>query len=309
MCAVNNSLSMNEKMSEQEKMNAALLKLEQFLFSGHSTLVQPEVYNDMLHHCATPEEAMGYLICAAFGISMTTCSNQQFLQHWLLPSLRSLRTESYEADAYRRILGNASAVRGNVVLQTDTLAPCQLFPCGDLQLSDGGTLLAPVGFFCQPYSYPALYQDGKEWMTLMPNEIETMRAPFLNLHGHVLVFGLGIGYYAYLAASQADVKQVTVVDSSEDVTALFNDILLPLWPKEVLCPQIVVDDAFHYAEQNGFCCSDGEKADIVFTDLWHDASDGMALYQRMRALARRSAAHTDFRYWIEPTMKYYLGEQ
>lgn len=300
--------NMNEEMTEQEKMNAALLKLEQFLLSSRPTLVQSDVFNDMLPRCATPEEAMGYLICAAFGIRLENPSNQQFLQHWLLPSLQNLPMEPYEAIEYRRILGEAKAARGNIVLQTDTLAPCQLFPCGDLLLNDDGTLLAPMGFFRQSYRYPALYQDGKEWMTLTPNEIETMHAPSQDLHGHVLVFGLGLGYYAYLAASQPEVTQVTVVDCNEDVAALFHDTLLPLWNKEVLCPQVVVDDAFHYVEQNGFCCSDGENADIVFTDLWHDASDGMPLYQRMRELAQHSAPNTDFRYWIEPSMQYYLGE-
>ena len=71
---------------------------------------------------------------------------------------------------------------------------------------------------------------------------------------------------------------------------------------------LVQDDAFRHAAATRFACADGRQADVVFTDLWHDAGDGLPLYQSMRALAQPFHSAIDFRYWIEPTLKYYLGE-
>lgn len=67
-------------------------------------------------------------------------------------------------------------------------------------------------------------------MSVTPNEIETMRAPIARAHGRVLTFGLGIGYFAFMAASKADVESVTVVEREAAVIRLFTRLLLPQFP-------------------------------------------------------------------------------
>ena len=43
--------------------------------------------------------------------------------------------------------------------------------------------------------------------------------------------------------------------------------------------------------------------DTVFTDLWHDAGDGLPLYRRMKAL---EVPGPRYFYWIEKTVRAYL---
>ena len=45
-----------------------------------------------------------------------------------------------------------------------------------------------------------------------------------------------------------------------------------------------------------------EHYDTVFTDLWHDAGDGLPLYRRMKALETPGPRYL---YWIEKTLRYY----
>lgn len=305
-------------MDDNMKYNAALLKMEQFLLEQHPDIVTPGVLDNMLVHCGRAEEAMAHLLCAAMGLHLENPDNQQFFQQWLLPSLHCLSAENCGQVPYMTLLAGAGpAAVGSVELSQEECPACRLFPCGDLQLSPQGVLHAPMGFCRSAFRYPSLKQHGREWMTLSPNEIITMEEPLRDLHGHVLVYGLGIGYYAYQALCTPAVQQVTVVENDADVIALFKKYILPLWPGQ--SPEempfgssyhfsIVRDDAFRHAESTGFACEDGLRADVVFTDIWHDAADGQPLYQRMRALEHCGDGYVEFRYWIEPTLKYYLGE-
>lgn len=306
-----------DEAAEANQLNAALLKVEQFLLGQHATLIKPAVLDDMLGHCRQPEEAMAYLLCAALGLHLENPANRQFLQERLLPSLHCLPVEDFSQLPYVALLGGTGGQRGEAELTVESYDACQLFPCGDLRVEEDGALRAPLGFFRSAFHYPALKQGGREWMTLTPNEILTMEEPLQGLHGHVLVYGLGLGYYAYQALCQPAVQQVTVVDSAGDILQLFRDLLLPLWHKPLheVTPfadsgrlTLVQDDAFRHAAATRFACADGCQADVVFTDLWHDAGDGLPLYQKMRALAQPFHSAIDFRYWIEPTLKYYLGE-
>ena len=44
-----------------------------------------------------------------------------------------------------------------------------------------------------------------------------------------------------------------------------------------------------------------EKFDHAFVDLWHDASDGVELYIKMKKLEAKNSK-TEFSYWIEKTL-------
>ena len=43
------------------------------------------------------------------------------------------------------------------------------------------------------------------------------------------------------------------------------------------------------------------KFDYVFADLWHDASDGLEMYRKLKKYEILSP-HTEFDYWIEPSL-------
>ena len=45
--------------------------------------------------------------------------------------------------------------------------------------------------------------------------------------------------------------------------------------------------------------------DVVFTDLWHDPSDGCELYLKMKTY-EHLLPKARFLYWIEDTLKLYL---
>lgn len=118
--------------------------------------------------------------------------------------------------------------------------------------------------------------------------------------GNVLTFGLGLGYYAYMLSEKDNVESITVVDINENVIDLFTKYVLPQFNNAGKI-KIIKADAFEYAQKH---MSKG-KYDFVFTDLWHDVSDGIVMYLKMKKYEKQSP-NTAFTYWIEKSMLCYL---
>jgi spermidine synthase len=137
-------------------------------------------------------------------------------------------------------------------------------------------------------------------MTLLPNETNTTKYAIDRSKGKVLTYGLGLGYFTYMASLKDDVESVCVVERSPDVIELFKQFILPQfkYPEKV---NIVECDAFEFAEKH---MKDG-CYNTVFTDIWHDPSDGCELYLRMKKY-EYLLPDAEFIYWVENTLKLYL---
>ena len=155
------------------------------------------------------------------------------------------------------------------------------------------TEIPPLGFFTESFHFPAILENGNEWMTLTPVDLDTCDDAIKEAKGKVVTFGLGLGYYAYMASEKEEVESVTVVELSEDVIKLFKTHILPQMPNGHKI-KIINCDAFEYAEK----IMPSENFDLAFVDTWRDASDGAPMYERMRKL-EKFIKKTKFTYWIE----------
>jgi SAM-dependent methyltransferase len=153
-----------------------------------------------------------------------------------------------------------------------------------------------LGYFDVEFPFPAILENGIEWMTITPNEVETMREPIAKCRGRVLTLGLGLGYFAFHASEKDEVERVVVVERSRDVIEIFKTYLLPQFPHGDKI-EIVETDAFEYMQKE----MPRGKFDYVFADLWHDASDGLEMYRKLKKY-EILAPSTEFDYWIEPSL-------
>jgi spermidine synthase len=134
----------------------------------------------------------------------------------------------------------------------------------------------------------------------MPNETNTTKPAINFSEGKVLTYGLGLGYFAYMSALKENVESVTVVERSRDVIDLFKKYILPQLPNPEKL-EIVESDAFEFAEKR---MQEGGY-NTVFTDIWHDPSDGCDLYLRMKTY-EKLLPDAKFVYWVEDTLKLYI---
>ena len=245
----------------------------------------------------TNEEAFLALFSAALGLDTVENAEHKRLERiYLRSGLRRLDPTPYANDDYIKTIGSLSAKLGNWELKTSDYAPYEPFvracPVTDSDFCE----VSQLGYFDKPFSFPAVLEKGVEWMTVTPNEIETMKEPIARAKGRVLTLGLGLGYFAFHASEKEDVEAVTVIERDENVISLFETHILPHFPhKEKI--KILHKDALAYMETE---LSDG-LYDSIFCDLWHDQSDGLPLYVRLKK-AEEKAPSARFDYWIELTL-------
>ena len=198
----------------------------------------------------------------------------------------------------RNTLGRENASQaGAFELGYASYRPYELFVADDLRAYPDGAVLPVLGYFTRPFAYPVLTENGREWMTATPNEINTIRPMAEAAHGHVLTLGLGLGYFAFHALLNPRVERVTAVERSADAIRLFRERILPAFPHPERLT-ILQADAFAAAP----ALYRSGQYDFVFADLWHDAADGLPMYERLKQM---EVPGPEYRYWIEKTLEFY----
>lgn len=275
------------------------------LFSLYLNLMPDAIDADMVEelskscHISRAESYAQYL--AALAGFDTSGRDRIFFEYWLKPAVYELDPGDYTGDAYFRNIKIKEQTRGKWKLTTGTLRPLEAFVFRDFLVTGDRRMIPQVGFFNEAYSFPAVLEDGREWMTLQPNEMTTTAPAVRAAHGRVLTFGLGLGYFAYHASEKENVESVTVVDISADVIDLFESQILPQFPHREKI-RLVCEDAFSFADSKL-----AGNFDFVFADIWHDAGDGKELYLRMKEYEKKCPG-TEFTYWLEDTIRCYLDK-
>ena len=241
----------------------------------------------------TKEEAIVGLLSEIFALDFDKSDDRRLILDYLTPSVRLLKKEKYENDPYYKNIKLENLKDGDWEIKIEEYKPYQAVICDDMIIKDDFTEIPPLGFFTDTFRFPAILEGGNEWMTLTPVDLDTCEEAIGAASGKVVTFGLGLGYFAYMAAEKKDVESVTVVELSEDVIRQFKTHILPQMPNGHKI-KIVNMDAFEYAEK----IMPKENFDLAFVDTWRDASDGAPMYEKMKALEKYSKG-TRFMYWIE----------
>ena len=241
----------------------------------------------------TNEEALVAILSELFALDFDNSDDRILIRDYLTPSVRLLDAKKYESDPYYKNINIPNVKDGSWEFRWEEYAPYRGVVCDDMAISEDFKEIPPLGFFPEGFRFPAVLEDGNEWMTLTPVDLDTCVEAIDKARGRVVTFGLGLGYYAYMAAEKPEVESVTVVELSKDVIRLFKKHILPQI-KSAHKIKIINADAFEYAEK----MMPNEHFDLAFVDTWRDASDGAPMYLKMKALEHLSS-DTEFLYWIE----------
>lgn len=293
---------MTERIDAQtaERNLTVLEKISDYL-TRHPRLITPEDVQEIAAVGIEREEAMRLLFESACGVNAQESAEDRLLSRaYFQPSLQRLDAAAFAENPYLRAIRFPKARAGRWEMTTLSYAPCELFVRDDLLILPDGREIPRIGYFEETVAYPAVLEDGREWMTVTPNEIATIQAAIDAARGHVVAMGLGLGYFAFMASEKAEVVSVTVIEREESVIRLFERFLLPQFPHREKI-RIVRADAFDYARET----LPGTQADFVFVDLWHDTLDGAPMYLRMKQMEPLSPGKT-FAYWIEPSIRSFL---
>ncbi len=289
------TLEMLEKTMER---NVRAVKLLGEYINNTPRFLTEEMVKSLAEECSiSPDEAFRALFSAACGLDTTESREDRRLEaEYFLPGLSRLEPKTYASDPYLLEIRFPKEKFGRWEMGLRSYQPYEPFVWRDPILFPDLREVPQIGYFDGEFPFPAILENGIEWMTVTPNEIETMREPIDRSRGNVLTLGLGLGYYLFHVLRREEVTAVTVVERDPTVISLFREHLLPQFPHPEKL-RILQADAFAYLEEG----LPREKFDVIFSDIWHDPSDGLELYLRIKQYEKKYPG-TRFLYWIEPSL-------
>lgn len=286
-----------EKLKRLEKtleLNYRVTRLYANYLENYNEIISSEMIEAL---CGDGEievkDGLVAILCQIFGLDIDGSQDERVLiRDYITPSVRVMDAARYRNNPYYKNIVIPEIKKGRWELRHESYPAYRGVIAGDI-IFEGYREIPPLGFFSEEFEFPAVLEDGNEWMTLTPVDLDTSDEAIDRAYGRVVTFGLGLGYYTYMVSEKDNVESVTVVEKSEDVIALFEEYILPQFPHPEKV-RIVNADAFEFAEQ----AMPGEGFNVAFVDTWRDASDGAPMYERMKALEHLSP-NTEFIYWIE----------
>ena len=262
-------------------------------------LIKKEMVDTLISDCdITKTEAVAALLSEIFGLDIDRSSDdandRKIILDYIYPSIRFPKASDYtENPYYKNIAPKESLTDGSWEIKWEYYPPYRAAIADDMIIKESFAEIPPIAFFEEGFSFPAVLEDGNEWMTLTPVDVDTCVQEIKKAHGKVVTFGLGLGYFTYMVSEKDVVESITVVEKSKNVIRLFEKHILPRFPKKEKV-RVINADAFEYAEKE----MPKENYDYAFVDTWRDASDGLPMYEKMKALEHLSE-NTEFDYWIE----------
>ena len=297
---------MNFKDREKLKRLTHTFDLNYRLTNLYATYLErfPEIISEDIVKALTRDSdidekcALTYLVSEIFGLDDARGGDdRRLIRDYISKSVTILNAKKYTENPYYKNIRIENLKDGEWEFKWESYAPYRAVIAGDMTLCEDFSEYAPLGFFKEEFKFPAVLEGGNEWMTLTPVDLDTSEYAIERARGKVLTFGLGLGYYAYMASRKREVTSVTVIEKSERLIEFFKKHLLPQFPDREKIT-IINDDAFVYAEKK----MPKENYDIAFVDTWRDVSDGAPMYKRMKPNESLSP-NTEFIYWIEGFLK------
>lgn len=288
-----------ERLKKRFELNFRITNMYAQYLERYPELITREMVDELCRDGdITPCEAVTALLAEIFALDDARGGDDRVLiREYLSRSVRVTDVTEYTDDKYYKSVVPKEARHGDWEIRWEYYPPYRAAICDDMIIKDDFTEIPPLGFFTEGFRFPAVLEHGNEWMTLTPVDTDTCKKAINDARGRVITFGLGLGYYAYMVSEKPEVDSITVVERSKDVINLFTEHVLPGFthPEKV---RIINADAFEYAEHE----MPRERYNYAFVDTWRDASDGLPMYERMKALEHLSP-DTEFSYWIEGFIK------
>ena len=260
-------------------------KINQFLNRCHANIAN-DTKNDFVGmHITKKNEKKVIKMLADAGIPEFQDSNN-------CPSL-FLSVDEWENNPYHKNIHLDWIKDSHFTFERGKIAGFELFNSDVIQKDPNRELNDWMKLRAMDRNFDALYlyQDDMDWMFDAPSEANTNDIPAQRAYGKVLTFGLGIGYFLYMAIQNPNVKEVTVIERSKEVIAMFRNFILPQF--ETTKPiHLIEGDAFDYFNQDYL-----SNFDYIYTDIWQSSQDGLPLITELLEQCYLPKEKADF--WIE----------
>lgn len=286
------------------KLNVKNTQIKKFIEQKELNILVSNIYNSYLTECRYLVNEQTVLshkdekspIYGAFleALEIDPDDNQflNLAKQYKIDNIKKLDNEEFENNPYVKNIKITNDQFKNWVLHYSEYKPYECFLYDDIEVLPNSFYkeITPFGYFEKPFKFIEVEENDVTWMPITPHEINTMKEPLSKVKGKILVLGLGLGYFPYMASLKNEVSSITIIEKDKKVIDLIEKNILPQFDSSKI--KIICDDAFSYLETTE------ETYDYVFCDLYHNANDGLEIYIKTKALENRNGK-TVYLYWIE----------
>ena len=246
--------------------------------------------DNLYHKFKTPiEDIMLDKVMDYLDIDIEAEDNQEIYDRYIKGHIVLCDDKEYLSNPYYQNITLKNVKEGRYALLNDIYEPYEIFALDDIKVDDNYVEHSSLGYFKDKFSFIALNEKDVTWMSITPNEINTMKEGIVKAHGNVLVFGLGLGYYAYMVSLKEEVKSITIIEKDKTIIDFFKKYIYPQFSyKEKIT--IIESDALKYAVSDG-------KFDVLFIDLWKTPEDGIDFFLTFKK-KELDYKKTAFIYWL-----------
>ena len=236
-----------EQLHDTMEINRVVAHLLNDFVANHSTYVTLPALNQLREEYGMSSEmAFAMLMSSACGLD--TAQNQihkLLFNDYFLPSVKCLSPKDYADDIYLKTIRLTPKTVGNITLDIKKYQPCEAFVIDDAVLSSDFREFPQIGFFTTEYEYPVLTISETESISLTPKYIDSAMPYIEDVRGSVLVHGLGLGYFPFMASQKKSVKKITVVEPNTELISFFESDILPQFPnKEKITITATTNDTY-----------------------------------------------------------------
>ncbi|MEH7274163.1 hypothetical protein [Neobacillus vireti] len=136
------------------------------------------------------EYAFGVILAAAFWLDIVDNNQDKDLfNQYFKKMIHKLDENEFYDNPYYKNIKIPTVKIGNSELKYENYKSFEGFVCNDIIQTKEGRQIPQIGFFDKEFRFPAVLENDRIWMTITPNEIETMKEAVDGAFGNVLTFG------------------------------------------------------------------------------------------------------------------------
>lgn len=183
------------------------------------------------------------------------------------------------------------------LLSYETLKANEIFINDEININENNNYLetTSLAYFTKDYKYLTLSKDNVIWMSINPNEINTMDEDIKSMHGNILVLGLGLGYISYMLSLKDDVSSITIIEKDEEIITLFKKYILDKFNFKNKI-KIIHQDALDFLKTTSL-----DSYQFIYVDLYHNPNDGLKLFLDIKKIEAKNPS-IKFLYWLNKSL-------
>ena len=278
-----------KELEDINDLNCNLSEMFLYVIGDRSLIGKDEIETLAKKHNLDVNDLVLDRLCDVWEIDPENEENSTIYQTYIASNVFSIDKNEFENNPYYQQIKPKEIKNKNYSLTYDFYTPYELFSYDDITVDENYHEQTKIAYFKDEFKFLVLNYKDVTWMSITPNEIKTMEPAIEKAKGDIIVFGLGLGYFAFMTSLKQEVKSVTIVENDINIINIFKENLLPLFPQKSKI-KIVQADALEVIKKP-------LPYDFAFVDLWHSVEDGLELFLKFKRIDSQNQ-DVEFSYWL-----------